>query len=36
MKKKIIAIAVAASFVLTSFTGCREASRARHNVQNED
>lgn len=35
MKKKIIAIAVAASFVLTSFTGCREASRARHNVQKE-
>lgn len=27
MKKKIIAIAVAASFVLTSFTGCREANR---------
>ena len=35
MKKKIIAIAVAASFVLTSFTGCREANRARYNVQKE-
>ena len=35
MKKKIIAIAVAASFVLASFTGCREANRARYNVQKE-
>ena len=35
MKKKIIAIAIAASFVLASFTGCREADRARHNVQKE-
>ena len=35
MKKKIIAIAIATSLVLVSLTGCREATRARHNVQKE-
>lgn len=35
MKKKIIAIAVATSLALVSFTGCREASRVRYNVQKQ-
>lgn len=35
MKKKIIAIAVAASLALASLTGCTEAERATYNVQKE-
>lgn len=35
MKNKIISVTVAASLALVSMTGCREANRARYNVQKE-